>query len=318
MARYHALSRAVRRCASVTLSAIVLATAACGGVPGGPGGNADHGDSSLAVNGGRETNVESMRQIVRIRFNDAVVCSGILVRSHIVLTAAHCIKDASEDRVEVEVPRFHDRFDAYRVKKILKQDYRLHNNILVHGGSGAMKVDVGALVLERSITQNPDDEESPNLPPLPILPTEAAAPFFEAHKMNRLTFLEREGDSEEASPFRIYGYGYTADMDAHGAGWSVGTLRDAVVPLRGRWGVFDEELHVGFRRRLACWVDSGGPLLATKDGTPYIVGISSRFFSYDEFDGSCSNSDGSIYTDVTARHVRVWLDGIIQQNPPVI
>jgi hypothetical protein len=107
-------------------------------------------------------------------------------------------------------------------------------------------------------------------------------------------------------------------MDAHGAGWTVGTLRDTVVPLRGRWGMFDEELHVGFRRRLACWVDSGGPLLAMKDGNSHIAGVSSRFFTYDESDGSCNSSDGSIYTDVTARHVKLWLDGIVQQNPPVI
>jgi hypothetical protein len=313
MARFQALPRALRRCA--ILSAIVLVTVACGG---GSGDDADHGSSRLAVNGGRETNVESFRQVVRVRVNGAVVCSGVLVRSHIVLTATHCVKDASESRVEVEVPRSRDRFDAYRVEKIFKQDYRLHNNILVHGGSGAMKVDVGALVLERSVAQDPDDSESPNLPPLPILPTSDASSFFAAHKMNRLTFLEREGDSEAVSPFRIYGYGYTADMDAHGAGWTVGTLRDTVVPLRGRWGMFDEELHVGFRRRLACWVDSGGPLLAMRDGSPYIVGVSSRFFTYDESDGSCNSSDGSIYTDVTARHVKLWLDGIIQQNPPVI
>jgi hypothetical protein len=116
--------------------------------------------------------------------------------------------------------------------------------------------------------------------------------------------------------FTIVGYGISTDTGQASDYYTAGTKRKAVVPMRGFWGVDNEEFHVGIQKYHACNGDSGGPLYAMKDQKKYLVGLSSRSFTYDEDNivTICKQTDGSIYTNITKNSVRQWINNITRNH----
>ncbi len=291
------------------------------------GGRAEEGGAShVAMRGGADTKSNDLiRQVVRLVDGAGkTFCSGVLVQANIVLTALHCAPSPDGSGFSVEVPRRDDGrndrivYDTYVVAKVISQkgngsnfeaSDNLRNNVRDQRDANRRGVDLAALVLEQPVKMAPDQQDR-MLPPAPIMPADEASRLLESSRQSRMAFLM----DDEKSQFSIHGYGANDDS---GSAIAMGVLKEMVLPFRGYWGLDNEELHVGYRGRLACGGDSGGPLFAWKPGSGghYLIGISSRFFGYDEME-KCRESDGSIYTNLALPGIQSWINQVKASNAP--
>lgn len=242
-------------------------------------------DAQAITRGRTATPADGLREmVVRVESAQGELCTGVLVREDIVLTAAHCVLVDTRYQVYVVDPSMQQR--SVRVTgSVLHQTFR--EGIRPREQPG---VDLALLKIERPL--------GPDFAPLPLDRVAAA----------------RAGDDVTIAGFGTTGFGEKR---------TARTLRLTYLAVIGEARLGNTMLMAADPERLgerpgagACQGDSGGPLLSGNPGDYRLVGIVS--WSSGAFTGAGEAACGGL-TAVTpvVPHVR-WIETAIRQLDRVV
>lgn len=196
------------------------------------------------------------------------ICTGSLLTSNVVLTAAHCVPQVGPQE-EVVDAALYVVFNK-DLRSVLDTDFRLVTDAVVHEGYGKF---------------GPQGEDSHDIALLKFAGKKAEG--YEVAKI-----LTDETLLKPGTKVTLAGYGLTETDGVTTS--SDDRLRKTEVEVAGHFGRFEVVVDQS-QGKGACHGDSGGPAFIEIDGTQYVWGLTSRGSGKDGVD-DCSLM--SIYTKV--------------------
>lgn len=201
-------------------------------------------------------------------------CSGILIASDLVLTAAHCLLGESQSSFTVA---FHVKPDTTNL---------LESNIR----------DAADFVIHQSYDENMMNADEPASPPadIALIKLASAAP----ENYTPIAIASANSELKKGQSVTLAGFGITSLDQTTG-----GELYKIELPLGQIDSAAKELVFIAENGRSACMGDSGGPALITNKNGLQVIGVTSR--------GTSLCNGEMRYTDV--RGHEAWLKATLSK-----
>jgi secreted trypsin-like serine protease len=222
-----------------TLSIVVAVLAVASGCSSAPSAGENTGRDSLPIIGGAvDAQDRAVGMMQAWTGSTGASCTSTLIAPNVVLTAAHCVEDRTDET------KAYVSFETTPVQDVTAPEWRAVKSISVHPLWGSSYINFGhdcaILVLEK--------------------PVDGIAP--------KAINTEALSASAKGENVRVIGYGVTAGQAQTGDG----TRREIDTTLVD---MVDGVIEVGQTGKTSCQGDSGGPTFATINGVEKQIGITS-------------------------------------------
>lgn len=236
-------------------------------------------ENSAQIIGGQPVNAEDVAVQSTVGLYDLelgqLICTGSIVSSNIIVTAAHCLEQGADSLVVIfttKVPQTNTQLNNAPYRHVL--NYKINENYLPRSNAATDQSDIALIKIEGTIPTSHS--------PVPLL-----------QSIQSLV---------KGMPVQLAGFGYVDGRRRI----DTTVLRKVTVNLMSpQFGSSEIAFDQRALAKGACMGDSGGPALITQNGQTFLIGVTSRGVGRDSW--FCRSV--TVYTSIAAH-----LDWIAQTS----